>query len=324
MFGFGKNKDLTPQERYGEATLSAIKAMDWEKSKTVLFDLERMKLSEASVALGQLFSGEDKEEAIKHFKIGAELGNAESSWGVASNFGHGYIPDISGQDSTWYKYCLKAAKGGCADAMNELGNVANRQDNYLAAYYWFELAGFYEHPTGDRDAQIVVKKWKQNGEPTLENKIDGVRDADVSGAQMAFSVWAEKRKIDNEFLETSMVQGMAGNCEFLQLFLGNACEFAFHDDATAKMQYQLAAHNESPCGMRRLGNMLAYGKGCEQNLESAFTWYPAAAEAGEKVAQFVMGQVTKQQNINQAAYWFMSSYRRGYEPAWDCLEKLAK
>lgn len=324
MFGFGKKNELPPRERYGEATLAAIKAMDWEKTKQVLFDLEREKLAEASVALGQLFSGEDTEEAVRHFKIGADLGNAEAAWGVASNLGHGYIPDIAGRDGTWYRYCLKAAQGGCADAMNELGNIYNRQDVYLASFYWFQLAGYYEHPTGAQDAQNVVEKWKNHGCPNLEDNIDGVREKDVAGAKAAISVWSGKRKIDQELVRTSMVQGMEGDCEFLQLFIGDTCEFAFHDDATAKMQYQLAAHNESPCGMRRLGNMLAYGKGCEQNLESAFTWFPAAADAGEKIAQFVMGQVTKQQNPNLAAYWFMSSYRRGYEPAWDCLEELAK
>lgn len=325
MFGFGKKVAKSNPERYGQETLDALKSHDWRRAKTVFLLQEQECFSEASVALGQLYASNDNAKSIRHFKIGADRGNAEAAWGAASTIGHDYIPDYAGKDKEWYGLCLQAANGGCGDAMNELGNVAHREEKYLAAYYWFQMAGFYEHPTGGRDVELLLKEWDSEGRPVLENSIDGVCSADIEGARLAFSVLTRQRKFDEELVRTSMKVGAQhDNSEFLQLFVGDMCEIAFEDFETAKIQYQIAAHNNSIIGMRRLGDMLAYGKGCEKNLESAFSWYPAAAKDGERVSQYIMGQVTRKQNPNLAAYWFMSSYRRGYQPAMDELMKLVK
>lgn len=37
--------------------------------------------------------------------------------------------------------------------------------------------------------------------------------------------------------------------------------------------------------------MLAYGKGCTQDMDKAFSWYRGAAEANETTACFIMGEL---------------------------------
>lgn len=61
--------------------------------------------------------------------------------------------------------------------------------------------------------------------------------------------------------------------------------------------------------------MLAYGKGCTQDMDKAFSWYRGAAEANETTACFIMGEFFRMKNKYLAAYWYTKAARRGYDAA---------
>lgn len=313
---------LSLNEMYGKISQKAYKTGNWRAAKDELLKLEEAGCGEASVALGQLETANDQQLALAHFKKAASKGIAEGAWGCAAMLGHDYIADIEGKDKEWYKYCLLAAKSGCCDAMNELGNMFNRINDYLGAYYWYQMAAFYEHPQGYMSAAIQVNQWKQAGTPSLASRIDGVRVNDVQNAAAVMKCMAGIDALDSNKMNEFLQAAMEDDNEFMGLFIGHFFEDTVKMDGNAKMGYQLAAHNNSIIGMKCLGDMLAYGKGCEKNMQNAVSWYKGAAEQGEKTASFIMGQLVKAKNPNLAAYYYSVAYRRGYEPALAALKQL--
>lgn len=63
--------------------------------------------------------------------------------GCAGILGHDYIADVTYTDKEWYSYCMQAALGRCCDAMNELANMYNRQNDFLGELYWYQMAAYY-------------------------------------------------------------------------------------------------------------------------------------------------------------------------------------
>ena len=225
--------------------------------------LENEGFYEASIALGQFAQLSDKAKAFEHFKKAATAGLAEAQWGCAGILGHEYIPDVKGKDKEWYRYCLAASQGGCCDAMNELGNIYQRQDNYLAAFYWYQKATWYEHPQGMCGMDGILNKWIKAGNPALAGGIDGVSSIESAAAEwaMKFSIGGEK--FTAEVVDDFMRKALANNVEFLPIFVAHVFEELVYNDTQAKIFYQVAGNNHSIMGMKCIGDMLAYGKGCQ-------------------------------------------------------------
>ena len=311
---------LTLEERYGKASLSAYKSTDWTAATEEFLKLEEQGLGEASVALGQLAQMDNKEKALTHFRKAAAKGIAEGAWGYAGLIGHQYIADINGEDKEWYQYCLQAANKGCCDAMNELGNMYNRIEDYLGAFYWYQMAAYYEQPNGYQTVMALLNKWRNSGSPTVSESIDGVRPNDVANATRIFRCMTKQDTLDPALMDTFMHLAMEDNNEIMGLFIGHFFEDAVKMDGNAKMGYQLAAHNNSIMGMKCLADMLAAGRGCERNMQNALGWYIEAANLGEKTACFIMGEFYRTQNKKYlAAYYYSMSFRRGYQPAYTRL-----
>lgn len=309
-------QQISKEERYGKYSLQGYKSSDWTEPLAEFQKLEDEGFYEASIALGQFAQINDEDKAFAHFKKAADAGLAEAQWSCAAILGHEYIPEIDGKDKEWYKYCLAAAKGGCCDAMNELGNVCSRQNDYLAAFYWYQMATWYEHPEGQYGLGGIIGKWSALTEkPELTDSIDGVSSVDVGSAKRAFKFVTKQEKITAATIQELMVSCLADNSEFMPLFLAHFFEEAVQDDKQAKLYYQVAGHNNSIMGMKSIGDMLAYGKGCQQDMEKAFSWYRGSADANEKTSCFIMGEYFRMQNKNLAAYWYTKAIRRGYEPA---------
>lgn len=313
---------LSKEERYGRASLVGYKTQNWSSVLVEFQKLENEGFGEASIALGQFAQINDRTRALEHFKKAAAAGIAEGAWGCAAIIGHGYIADITGKDKLWYQYCLNSAQGGCCDAMNELGNMYNRKGDFLAAYYWYQMAAYYEHPQGYASVAGTINKWAQSGKPALSSSIDGVRPNDVKNAISIFRCLTQQDKLDQQRMDQFMHAAMDDDNEIMGLFIGHFFEDTVKMDGNAKMGYQLAAHNNSIMGMKCLADMLAAGRGCERNMQNAFGWYQGAAGACEKTACFVMGEFTRQQNRNLAAYWYSVAFRRGYEPALTRLQQM--
>lgn len=308
--------DQEMMEAYGKASYVGYKTDKWDDARRVFEELEAEGFPEASVALGQLSQGTDVQSAKSHFRRAAEK-SAEAAWGYAANLGHSYIADIDGDDKEWYRYCLLAAKGGNSDAMNELGNMYNRRVNYLGAFYWYYMAAFYEHPQGWQGVAGELQKWQKDGMPNLDDKIDGVSKSET----LAVKHVVEALRYKNLNFLILMHLAMEDDNEFAGLFIGHMCE-QNNDWERAKQGFQFAAHNKkSVMAKKCLGDMLAYGKGCDADLGKSLEWYKAAAELGEKSALFIYGQFVARRNPAEAVYWLACAYRRGYMPALDFITK---
>ncbi len=313
---------LALEERYGKASLVGYKTGKWDKAMVEFQKLENEGLAEASIALGQLAQMTDRKKALEHFRKAAAKGSAEGAWSVAAILGHSYKAEINGKDKEWYKYCLQAAQGGCCDAMNELGNLYNRIDDYLGAYYWYQMASYYEHPQALNALNGTLSKYIAAGKPKLVAKIDGVRPKDVQNTISIIRVLTKQDSFDNERMKEFRTLAMDDDNEIMCLFLGHFFEDIAKMDSDAKIGYQLAAHNNSIIGMKCLADMLMLGKGCDRNVELALDWYIEAADKDEKSACFIMGELSRKKNPNMAAYYYAKAFRRGYEAAFTRLQQM--
>ena len=313
---------LSKEERYGKYSLQGYQSGYWAEPMAEFQKLENEGFYEASIALGQFAQLSDKAKAFEHFKKAATAGLAEAQWGCAGILGHEYIPDVKGKDKEWYRYCLAAAQGGCCDAMNELGNIYQRQDNYLAAFYWYQKATWYEHPQGAYGLGGILDKWAKAGKPSLDGNIDGVSQMESTIVERAMKIYSGDESYRPEYIKDLVHKATTEKSEFVPMFVAHLFEELIHNDTQAKNFYQVAGNNHSIMGMKCIGDMLAYGKGCQQDMDKAFAWYRAAAEANEKTACFIMGEYYRLKNKNLAAYWYTKSFRRGYAPALDRLRAL--
>ena len=318
---------LSLEERYGKASLIGFKAKYWDEAILEFQKLEDAGLGEASIALGQLFQPVNPFEAMEHFKKAADMGLAEGAWGYAANITK-LVEQKPEGNNIWYQYCLRAANGGCCDAMHELGKVYNRYNNYLSAFYWFTMSGYYEHPDGHFDATHLIKKWEMDGRPAVDTSKWNVQEEKVDGtsklsdnALLLWEIYTGQKKISPGLLDTMLFTMAMPGSEIIGLFLGHFYEDHLKDDAKAKMAFQVAANSGSLAGMRCLGDMQAYGKGCERDLTKAFSWYRAAAKSREKMSCFIMANLYRKQPF-LAAYWYTLSFRRGYEPALSFIHKI--
>lgn len=312
---------MSLQERYGKASLKGYKTRNWQEAMEEFQRLENEGLGEASVALGQLAQTSDKSKALAHFRKAAAKGVAEGAWGCAAIINHSYLADIYGADKQWYCYCLLAAQRGCSDAMNELGNMYNRRNDYLGAFYWYQMADFYEHPQALYAVSGTIDKYKAAGKPAVASTIDGVRPKDIKNAISIFRCMTMQDELNQARMDSFLRAAMEDDNEIMGLFIGHFFE-NIKMDGNAKLGYQIAAHNNSIMGMKCLADMQAYGKGCEVDLKTAYGWYKAAADAGEKTACFVMGEFLRKPNPYLAAYYYTVAYRRGYEPALTRLQQM--
>lgn len=308
----------------GRASVDLFKSDDNADAVAQLQAIEDAGLAEAAISLGQLYQMKDQSEALKHFRIAADAGIAEGEWSVAAILGHEYQADIEGKDAEWYKYCVRAAKGGCADAMNELGKVYNRKNEYLSAFYWLLLAIYYEHPVASTDFDELVERYKKlKPEDRHYSQVPEITPEESKSAELVFKVVTGELRLAQEHVDAMVKRAMSFNSEICALFIAHL--FEGRNDESEKMAYQIAANSGSIMGMKCLGDMLAYGKGCVRDMGKAFSWYQGAAEAYEKTACFIWSQAfMKKSDFSMAAYWATASYRRGYQPALNLLLNIGR
>jgi len=322
LFDFLKKKPQTLEERYGKVSMEAFKTGNWTNALVELEKLEEEGLGEASIALGQYIQMSDAKKAGSHFHKASKKGIAEGSWGFAAFTGHSYRADEDVFDDIWHTYCLKAAKGGCGDAMNELGNVYNRRNNYLSAFYWYQMAAYYEHPDGYRSVEGIINKYISAGMPEISSTIDGVSNNEEKNAISIFRCLTKQDKLDQARMDSFLRAAMEDDNEIMGLFIGHFFEDVVKKDGNAKLGYQLAANNDSIIGTKCLADMFAFGKGCARDIKAAMPLYQKAADACEKTSCFVMGESLRKENPYLAAYYYAVAYRRGYEPALARLQQM--
>lgn len=80
---------------------------------------------------------------------------------------------------------------------------------------------------------------------------------------------------------------------------------------------RIAAEQQFPHGLYRMGYLYEHGEGVESNLERAFSWYREAAKRGNRLAEYQLGRFYYQgrgvaQDYKQAMNWFTLSAEKGH------------
>ena len=128
---FKKNTSagLSDREKYGQAWLQIVGQKNRAKGLQTMKELSDKGFIEGSIALAMFTESAYERKTL--YKKAADQNHPEGLWGYAGFLEHSYVPDPDDpDDAKWEAYCLKAAQHGSVDAMNELGNIFNRRDQY--------------------------------------------------------------------------------------------------------------------------------------------------------------------------------------------------
>lgn len=327
-FLFGKNKniskghssgvkELSKEEKYGQAWL--YMASGRQSDGIRLFkELDAAGYDEGSIALAMYTS--DQTERKRLVKKAADAGNYEGLWEYCGFLQHSYCPVPGNKaDDLWLSYCLKAAENGSVDAMNELGNVYNRKNNYAESMYWYAMANANDHPDGAISMAGIARKWVQAGAP--RNKMPGSPKFDEKRFKCAISYLEMHADMRVSMPPQEVVPMVLEGVPIAAYLAGDIFEAIGNEEMAYKMYNAIAFENDAH-GLRCLADMLMTGKGTERNVNDAIRMYQEAAELGERGAMFVMGQFEKSSNKLKSAYWYGLSHTRGFEHALSGLMDL--
>lgn len=105
-------------------------------------------------------------------------------------------------------------------------------------------------------------------------------------------------------------------------FAGDMFESAENFEMAERMYNAIAFENDAH-GIKCYGDMLFVGKGVEKDMQSALRMYTKSAGLGDRAAMFVVGEFTKNTNVNLAAYWYGVAHSRGYQHALQRMMQIA-
>ena len=274
---------------------------------------------EGTIALAMFTKNASEREAL--YKKAADQNHPEGLWGYSGFMEHSYIPDPDDpDDAEWETYCLKAAQNGCVDAMNELGNIFNRRGQYPQSMYWYAMANANDFPNCQKSLNGIARKWYNDDMPYDYEETEGFTEAKYKCAMFYLEMWAGQEittPID-EYIKLNL----AG--EPLAAYLtGDVFESAGNMEMAYRM-YNAIAHENDAHGLKCYADMLFAGRGVEKDRQGALRMYQMAAEKGDRAAMLVVGEFTRKQNANLAAYWYGVAHTRGYQNALQRLIQLAR
>jgi hypothetical protein len=226
--------------------------------------------------------------AMQQYEKAANGGNHWSMRRLASLL----LASNATQAQNWL---LKAAEGGDAQAMTQLGNAFNDgrlgPRDPIVARQWFDKAA----ERGDADAMNMLGVFYHNG--------NGVpRDHQVARN------WYQRA------VERGNTQAMAN--------LGVMYEFGQavpQNYSEAWRLFETAATRGNTFGMLHLGQMAEFGKGVNRDLKLASTWYAKAADAGNADAKWrvaiMLDRYSTNKNLSFLAKTALEAVRAGSKEA---------
>ena len=321
LFDFFKkdtSAGLSDREKYGQAWLQIVGQKNRAKGLQTMKELSDKGFIEGSIALAMFTENASERKAL--YKKAADQNHPEGLWGYSGFLEHSYVPDPDDpDDAKWEAYCLKAAQHGSVDAMNELGNVFNRRDQYPQSMYWYAMANANDFPNGQISLNGIARKWYNDDMPYEYEETEGFTEAKYKCAMFYLEMWADQEittPID-EYIKLNL----AG--EPLAAYLtGDMFESAGNMEMAYRM-YNAIAHENDAHGLKCYADMLFTGRGVEKDMQGALRMYQMSAEQGDRAAMFVVGEFTRKQNANLAAYWYGVSHTRGYQNSLQRLIQLA-
>ena len=312
-------KPLSNEERYGQAWLQIVgnnRVQGLQKMK----ELSDAGFVEGSIALAMFTQNPEARKAL--YKKAADAGNSEGLWGYAGFLPHSFYSDPDDEDDAlWERYCIEAAERGSVDAMNEMGNVFHRRENYAESMYWYAMANAHDHRDGQISMVGIAREWNDNGCPDeFENCSKRFDEARYKCAMSYLEMNSDQ---EISIPPEEIVRMVFAGVPIAAYLAGDVFEGLGNYEMAYKMYNAISFEND-PHGLRCLADMLFTGRGVEKDVESAIRMYTLAAEKGERVAMFIVGEFTKNTNKNLAAYWYGVSHSRGYEGSLQRLIQLSK
>lgn len=306
---------LNAMEKLGDYSLLLLDQKTRTNGYKKIEELKQAGLHQAGLLLGQYYTAQGKNlEALKHFKFAAEAGIGEAFWGLAS------LEKITGNKERWFDYCIKSAENNGVDGQNEAGNIFNGRKDYDLSMYWYMMAYIGDHSEAEKGIIGIARSWMDNDAP--QPKIIDGKDKDKRTiGRLLLQLFG---KFSPPPLVLSRLSSLAENNSDAALFRGSLFESSGQIDNATEF-FGKSANMANPYGARLYGDMLASGKGCSKNLDSAFSYYQIAAESYVRESMFVLGEryrYEKKRSI--AAYWYIMSYASGFEQAGHRLEQLSK
>jgi hypothetical protein len=273
---------------------------------------------EGSIALAMFTENPLERKSL--YKKAADKNHPEGLWGYAGTLKHSFIPDPNNPaDAEWERCCVRAAQNGSVDAMNELGNIYNRRNQFPQSMYWYAMANANDFPNCEVSLKGIARKWRMANMPYEYEKTKGFNDAKYKCALFYLELWADQElsiPID-EYISLNL------DGEPLAAYItGDAFESAGNLKMAYKM-YNAIAHENDAHGLKCYADMLFVGSGVEKDEQKALKMYQLSAELGDRAAMFVVGEFTKAKNTNLAAYWYGVAHSRGYEHALQRMIQLA-
>lgn len=319
IFKKNTSAELSDREKYGQAWLQIVGQKNRTKGLQTMRELSDKGFVEGSIALAMFTENTQDRKAL--YKKAADQNHPEGLWGYSGFLEHSYVPDPEDpDDAKWEAYCLKAAQHGSVDAMNELGNIFNRRGQYPQSMYWYAMANANDFPNGQMSLNGIARKWYNDGMPYEYEETEGFTEAKYKCAMFYLEMWADQEittPID-EYIRLNL----AG--EPLAAYLtGDLFESAGNMEMAYRM-YNAISHENDAHGLKCYADMLFTGRGVEKDVQGALRMYQLSAEQGDRAAMFVVGEFTRNQNANLAAYWYGVAHTRGYQNALQRLIQLAK
>ena len=264
------------QEMYGKAWLMIVRQTQKRKGLKIMKQLDAQGFSEATVVLAMF--AESPSERMELVKKAADAGNVEGLWEYTGFLPHSFCPNMSNaNDKKWVETVLKAAERGSVDAMNEMGNICNRWGHFTESMYWYAMANAHGHPDGQLSMDSEARKWKNAGCPKTFEKGTARFDEARFKCALSYLEWHAGTGFSvpmDEIIRYNM------NGTPIAAYLAGDIFEGSDDLEMAYKMYNAISFENDPHGLKCYADMLATGRGVEQDMQSAFRFYKLAAELG--------------------------------------------
>jgi TPR repeat protein len=242
----------------------------------------------------------DYVEAVRLYRVAADLGNAPamSNLGVMYGKGEGGLRQNDTEAVRWFRAAVEL---GDARAMSNLGNMyadgyGVRENDAEAVRLWRAAADL-----GDAAAICnlgIMYEWGQGGLPQ-----------DDAQAVRLYRAAADKGDANAMLLLGARYDDGRGVSQ---------------DLAKAVRLYRAAADQGDTIAMSNLGVMYADGRGVRQDAAEAVHWFRAAADQGEAKATFNLGVMYEDgrgvyKSEKEAIKWYKRAARLGDKEAQETL-----
>ena len=308
---------LSREEKYGKAWRMLV-SQERQQGLQIWKELDVAGFVEGSIALA-MFT-ENQTERMRLVKKAADANNPEGLWEYCGFLPHSYrLNPNNAQDALWEQYCTKAAELGSVDAMNEMGNIYHRRGNYAESMYWYAMANAHDHRDGTISMRGIAREWANAGAPYEFQRGSEKFDQSRHKCAIAYLELNANKKLSVDLNE--IIPMVLAGVPIAAYLAGDLFEGLENDEMAYRMYNAIAFENDAH-GLKCYADMLFAGKGVQRDVNSAVRMYNMAANLGERSAMFIMGEFTKAQNKNLAAYWYGVSHTRGYENSLSRLMQL--